>query len=151
VQPVLDEAARVLRPGGTFAFTVPLAAVSRMWAVPRALGSVGLGRVGKAYADRLNKTWDHHNLWTPDDWASSVEKTGLRVETCRPIMSARATATFDLMLPTALPSQIGRLVTKKRFVHRPPGMVNLLTSRFARLVNEDEREGSNLFLVARKP
>ncbi|HEY8172178.1 MAG TPA: class I SAM-dependent methyltransferase [Dehalococcoidia bacterium] len=151
VQRVLEEAARVLRPGGTFALTVPTEAVSRMWAVPRMLSAVGLSRIGRAYADRLNKTWDHFNLWTGDEWASRIKSCGLLVETCKPIMSARATATFDLMLPTALPSQIGRLVTKKRFVHRPPGMVEMLTSRFARLVNEEEREGSNLFIVARKP
>ncbi len=151
VADVLAEAVRVLRPGGTFAFTVPSAALGEMWGVPRALSRIGLGRAATMYADRLNATFDHINLWSGEQWSERLSQLGLNVETCREIVSPRATAMLDLFFPTALPSQVGRLLTKKRFVYRPPGMVDLLTSRFARLVNEEETSGSNLFLVARKP
>jgi SAM-dependent methyltransferase len=151
VQAVLAEATRVLRPGGVFALTVPGKALGEMWGVPRALNRVGLRRAAEMYAERLNATFDHINLWTGEEWAERLSQCGLKVETYREILSPRATAMLDLFFPTALPSQLGRLLTKKRFVYRPPGTVDLLTSRFARLVNEEETAGSNLFIVARKP
>ncbi len=151
VQPVLAEAVRVLRPGGVFALTVPLAKLGSMWAVPRALRAVGLGAAGKLYADRLNSTFSHINLWTPERWSELLAGLGMQIEVCREIVSPRATAIYDMWLPTALPSQAMRLLTKKRFVYRPPGMTDFLARRFASLVNDEETEGSNLFLVARKP
>jgi SAM-dependent methyltransferase len=151
VEPVLAEAVRVLRPGGVFALTVPLAKLGSMWAVPRAMRAIGMEGVGKLYADRLNATFSHINLWTPERWAEALKALGMEVEVCREIVSPRATAIYDMWLPTALSSQVLRLLTKKRFIYRPPGMVDFLTRRFAKLVNEDEAEGSNLFLVARKP
>jgi SAM-dependent methyltransferase len=151
VHRVIEETARVLRPGGTFAFTVPTDKLEHMLAIPRATRAARVGRIGKLYADRLNGMFDHFNLWPPERWTSTLEGVGLQVDVCRPIVSPRATAIFDLMLPSALPSQLGRLITKKRMVYRPPGMVNWLQSRFRRLVNEEEDDGSNLFVVARKP
>jgi SAM-dependent methyltransferase len=151
VEPVLAEAVRVLRPGGVFALTVPLAKLGEMWAVPRAARALGLGALGKAYADHLNATFSHVNLWTPERWAELLAGLGMEIDICREIVSPRATAIYDMWLPTALPSQIMRLLTKKRFIYRPPGMVDMLTKRFAGLVNDDEAAGSNLFLVARKP
>jgi SAM-dependent methyltransferase len=77
VRPVLREAARVLRPGGRFIFTVPSDAFRRLldgYARRRAAGD----REGaEAYAARVDRQLEHHHYYTPDEWRALLSGAGL--------------------------------------------------------------------------
>lgn len=147
---VLREAFRVLRPGGALIFTVPIDKFSRMLALPRMLSALRVAPLGRAYARRVNGLLGHVNLWSLEDWRARVEEAGFEIERCREIVSPRVTFIWDLGLVFALPDRFWRIATGRRIV-KPAPVVRFLQSRLARLVEEDDSDGSNLFMVARKP
>ncbi len=150
VEEVLLEAFRVLRPGGMFLFTVPSDRFSRMLAIPRMLSTLHAAALGRAYARAVNSLLSHVNLWSPQEWRACVERVGFDIECCRQIISPRATFIWDLGLVFALPERFWRILTGHRLV-KPAPVVSFLESRLARLVEEDSPDGSNLFVVVRKP
>ena len=150
VEDVLSEAFRVLRPGGVFLFTVPSDRFSRMLAIPRMLSTLHAAALGRAYARAVNSLLSHVNLWSPQEWRACVERVGFDIECCREIISPRATFIWDLGLVFALPERFWRILTGHRLI-KPAPIVSFLESRLARLVEEDSPDGSNLFVVVRKP
>ena len=58
---------------------------------------------------------------------------------------------FDMLLPLAWPSQLSRPFIGKRVVYRPKFVEDMLTKRFLKFVLEEEKEGTNLLIVAHKP
>jgi len=150
VEKTLREAFRVLRPGGALLFTVPSDRFSRMLAIPRMLSTLHAAALGRAYARAVNSLLSHVNLWSPQEWRACVERVGFDIECCREIISPRATFIWDLGLVFALPERFWRILTGHRLI-KPAFVVSFLQSRLARLVEEDDSAGSNLFMVARKP
>jgi ubiquinone/menaquinone biosynthesis C-methylase UbiE len=150
VPDVLRETFRALRPGGALLFTVPTNKFSRMLAVPRTLSALRAAPLGRAYARAVNSLLSHVNLWCSQEWRACIERAGFDIECCREIISPRATLIWDLGLVFALPQRFWRVLTGHRLI-KPAPVVSFLESRLARLVEEDSSDGSNLFMVARKP
>ena len=59
--------------------------------------------------------------------------------------------TFELTVPLATTSQVRRLLLGNRGPRRPDFLVNFWERRLAKYVDEDEDDGCNLFVIARKP
>jgi SAM-dependent methyltransferase len=150
VPDVLREAFRALRPGGALIFTVPIEKFSRMLALPRIFSALRVAPLGRAYAKTMNGLLGHVNLWSLEDWRARVEEAGFEIERCREIVSPRVTFIWDLGLVFALPERFWRIATGRRLI-KPAPVVRFLQSRLARLVEEEDSDGSNLFMVARKP
>jgi len=150
VEDVLAEAFRVLRRDGMFLFTVPSAQFSRTLAVPRLLSALHVASLGRAYARVVNSLLSHVNLWSAEEWRACAEGIGFHIECCREIVSPRVTLIWDLGLAFALPERFWRIVTGHRLV-KPAPFVSFFESRLARVVEGESSEGSNLFVVARKP
>jgi len=150
VEDVLAEAFRVLRPDGRFLFTVPSDKFSRTLAVPRLMSALHVAFLGRAYARVVNSLLSHVNLWSAQEWQACAERSGFDIECCREIVSPRATLIWDLGLAFALPERFWRIVTGRRLV-KPAPYVRFIESRLAGVVEEESSEGSNLFVVARKP
>ena len=64
-------------------------------------------------------------------------------------ISRGALGVFDLTIPLAIPSQIIRLVLGHRGPRQPDFLVNFWERRLAKY-DEEEDDGCNLFVVARK-
>ncbi|MGA2286231.1 MAG: class I SAM-dependent methyltransferase [Dehalococcoidia bacterium] len=150
VEDVVREAFRVLRPGGAFLFTLPSDSFSRMLAVPRMLSALRAAPLGRAYARALNSRLAHVNLWSPEQWRACIEGAGFETERCQEIVSPRVTMVYDLGLAFAMPERFWRILTGHRLT-KPARVVSFLESRFAGLVEAHSSDGSNLFVVARKP
>ena len=151
VEEVVAEAYRVLRRDGLFVFTAPTPRLNEFLFYSRVLNRVWLSPLGRLYATLLNRALHHVSLLHEEDWIALLERVGFRIEQHQTTISRRALTAFDLTLPLALPSQIGRLLLGRRIVWRPKFLVDFWERRLASYVEEDGGDGCNLFVVARKP
>lgn len=76
VQPVLNEVAGKLRPGGKFVITLPNQRfVTELWG-SMFFNRLGLETLSKKYSDFFNRIARHHNLDTPEVWAERLKLAG---------------------------------------------------------------------------
>lgn len=148
---VIAEAWRVLRPGGVFVFTTPSPKMGEMLLYPRLLAALGLRPLARWYGRLVDRFFHHVSLKPLERWSADLEGAGFRIREARQTIPPRLMVAFDLALPAALPSQIGRLLGRGRWVWRPPGVVRGWERLLGRLVEEDRDVGCNLFFVADKP
>ncbi len=145
----IADAARVLRPGGVLAFTVPIESFNT-----NLIGHNVLRRANRTAADRyattLHRQLTHVNIWPQDRWIEATTSAGLAIETARAIVSPSATRAFEALLPAAFANRIWRQATGNRPPH-PEAFVNAAIRLMRPLAMQQSEGGSNLFIVARKP
>lgn len=73
---VLAEAARVLKPGGTFLATVPSASLNTCLRGPGVLAPL-LGRSRSSYLRRMDDRTAHQNLWPTERWERELDAVGI--------------------------------------------------------------------------
>jgi ubiquinone/menaquinone biosynthesis C-methylase UbiE len=146
------EAYRVLNPGGTLVISMPLVDMDAYMAFPPLARKIGLGFAADAYVKRVHKSFKHNNLHEPAFWTDLVTGAGFEIVEQRRIISRAATRAFDLGLPTAMLSQVGRLTHGRRAVWHPGPLVNVWAKALRGIVSKEEApgDGSNIFIVARR-
>ena len=149
VEATISEAARVLRPGGVFAFTVPIAPFNRNLLGHRIL-RVGSRSLADRYANAVHRRLTHVNIWPAARWVDATTDAGLVVERQAATVSPTATMAFESLLPAAFANRLFRMATGRRPPH--PAMFVWAAERVLRgTVMKHSPDGSNLFVVARKP
>lgn len=141
----------MLRPGGVFVFTTPSPKLGELLLYPRLLAAMRLRPLGRWYGRLVDRFFRHVSLKSLDEWSAALEGAGFRIREARETIPPKLTAAFDLTLPGALPSQLGRVLGRGRLVWRPPGVSWLWEQLLGSLVEEDEGAGCNLFFTADKP
>jgi SAM-dependent methyltransferase len=106
---VLREISRVLRPGGTFATTLPSEHYPDFLLGSTTFRKVGLPRLGEAYGRFFNRISYHYHVYPPAEWRRRLEAVGLAVEQQTYYFSAAAHRRFDLSHYLGVPS----LITKR--------------------------------------
>jgi len=148
---VFAEVTRVLRPDGRFLFSVPNDRHNENLLVARILESVGLSGVARRYRSWFKRMQVHHHMYTEEEWRRRAEAHGLKVVSCRPYLSPRATALLELGHYYGAPNVLNKALFGKWVVlpYRPRFA---LVERFlAPYVAEDGVPGSScFFFVARK-
>jgi hypothetical protein len=99
----------------------------------------------------LTRAFNHASLTSKDDWFSLLERVGFQIERHQMTISRRALMAFDLTIPLAIPSQAVRLLLGNRGRRPPDFLLNFFERRLVKYVDEDEDDGCNLFVIARKP
>lgn len=152
VLPFFAEARRVLKPGGTLVISMPLVDMDAYMAFPPVARKIGLGFAADAYVKWVHRSFKHINLHEPEWWLTAVRDAGFTIEREQRIISRAATRAFDVGLPTAMFSQMGRLTGGKRVVWHPKPVVNAWARVLRPLVTREEQpgDGSNIFIVARR-
>jgi SAM-dependent methyltransferase/4-amino-4-deoxy-L-arabinose transferase-like glycosyltransferase len=148
VQPVLNEANRVLRPGGRLVVTMPSHLFTQNLGGARLLGPLGLG---DAYRDFFNFISRHAHTDPPQQWAERMGQAGFRIARWQYYFSPEALHTLELGHLQGLPSAVLHALTGHWIV--APWRENLrLTERWVRPFYEEEpaEEGAYLFIVAQK-
>ncbi|OGH25874.1 MAG: hypothetical protein A3E68_02005 [Candidatus Levybacteria bacterium RIFCSPHIGHO2_12_FULL_39_39] len=150
IDKVFKEAFRVLKPEGTFVFTLVTNKWERSIFYGPLLNRLGLKPLGNFYTFMFNKIFKHKPLKSTRQWERHIKKAGFKINVEKEMVSSRIALLFDLFLITAWPAQLMKFIFGKRMVWRPKFATDLLTKLFLRYVEEEER-GTNLFVVARKP
>jgi SAM-dependent methyltransferase len=105
---VLREIARVLRPGGIFAATLPSEHFPEYLFGASMLRSLGLRRLSQAYGDFFNRISRHYHVCSPEVWRDRLSSVGLVVEEQRYYFSAAAHRRFDLSHYLGLPNLVSK-------------------------------------------
>ncbi|MBN2007332.1 MAG: class I SAM-dependent methyltransferase [Anaerolineae bacterium] len=95
LEPVLKEAARVLRPGGRFLATVPSDAFRRLLAGYRARVQVGDFAGAEVYAGTVDRRLEHHRYPSPQDWETMLARAGLQLRRYRYYIPAEVEVLWD--------------------------------------------------------
>jgi SAM-dependent methyltransferase len=78
---VLAEVARVLKPGGRMAFTVPAPELRSLLPRARMLRRLGLHAAADRYVADVDRRIAHVNYLSPDEWERRLARVGLQVTT----------------------------------------------------------------------
>lgn len=148
---VLKEAYRVLKPGGIIFLTLETDEVDEATFYRPMLKKIGLSGLSNFASKRYNALFHRQTLLPKSVWRNKIEKAGFKIETYRDIISPEVNKLFDIWLITAWPSMLLKPFIGKRVVFRPKFMEDILTKRFLRYVTEEEKEGTNLLIIAKKP
>ncbi|MEO6652964.1 MAG: class I SAM-dependent methyltransferase [Ilumatobacteraceae bacterium] len=120
---VLSEIGRVLRPGGTFATTLPSEHFGEFLLGATVLRRVRARRAADAYGRFFNRISYHHHVEPPSVWHDRLGAAGLVVVDHQYYFSARAHRRFDLCHYLGVPNLIARKLTGRwvlgRLMARP--------------------------------
>lgn len=148
VQPVLGEAARVLRPGGKLVITMPSHLFTEYLGGAALLGPIGLAGAYRRFFNTISR---HAHTDAPQIWAQRLAQAGFTVERWQYYFSKEALRTLEIGHVQGLPSAITHFLTGRWIV--APWRSNLRqTERWVRPYYEEEPigEGAYIFMVARK-
>ena len=148
---VMREAARVLRPGGIFVFSVPTDRQNSRLAITRALRGVGAAGLAERYMAWFTRMQVHFHMYSPDEWQRRAEVGGLRVTSRIGYMSPRATTLFDLGHFYGVPNLIARKLMGRWVIWPWRPRFALEEAVLAPLVAEHDPPGASCcFFVAEK-
>jgi SAM-dependent methyltransferase len=108
---VLSEIARVLKPGGIFATTLPSEHYPEYLLGATLFRKLGLTGLSRAYGSFFNRISIHHHVLPPEEWRRRVEAAGLHAEVQTYYFSAAAHRRFDMCHYLGVPN----LITKRLF------------------------------------
>lgn len=149
-QKVIQEAYRVLKKGGILVATIETEAVDRQTFYRGILEKIGLQSASKFLLKKYNSLFHRHVIVDKNVWLRYFKKAGFSIKRSEDIISPGVVKIYDFFMVTALLSQISKPIIGKRLVYRPSFITNILTKIFLPFV-EQETNGTNLFIVARKP
>lgn len=154
VQPVLDEAARVLMPGGKLIITFPSDNFTARLGVGQWLDRIGLNGLAQRYRRAFNTVARHAHTDPPELWRSRLQEANLVVEHWQAYFSVPALHALELGHYLGLPSFLCHLFTR-RWILAPWRRSLYFTERWLRPLFEEQftvaQEGTMLLFVARKP
>lgn len=147
---VLREIARVLRPAGVFATTLPSEHYPEYLLGATVFRRLGLAGLARAYGRFFNRISNHYHVYGPDEWRRRLTAAGLVVEEQTCYFSAAAHRRFDLCHYLGVPN----LISKRLFGRWMPfGWQRKLFARWLRPYYEEPlpAAGAYQFVQARKP
>lgn len=137
---VLEEVARVLRPGGRLIFTTPTEAFSTWLSLPLHI-----------YVSWRNRQLCHLNLWSVEDWISHLERVELEVQEVHPYLRPQQVHLWDI-LELLQQVWIGRHRLVSIIWRRiPPAMMERMTQWASRQDLSAPAPGGGRLIIARKP
>lgn len=153
VQPVLNELARVLKPGGYFYFCSPNHQFDPALSIARFLDRIGWRGAAKAYRRLFDRISRHVHLDPPEVWQERLEQAGLHVIQHWNYFSPRSLAVLEWGHYFGLPAWIARKLTG-RWILAPTGWNLALTRRIVERSWQEaqpRQDGVCTFFICQKP
>ena len=148
---LLKEIYRVLKPNGVLAITMETEEVDSNTFYRPLLKQIGMGFLSKLLTNAYNSYFHRHNLPPKKKWRLDFKEAGFEIISIKDIISPTITKLYDFFILSSWPAQLFRPFIGRRKVFRPKFVEDLLIKIFLKYVEEDEKIGTNLFIVARKP
>lgn len=155
LEPVIAEVARVLRPGGTFLFTVPAGGFHDCLAGPL-LPWVARSR----YLEDIDRRCAHRRYWDEPQWRECLGRHGMTLTSALPYLSAKETQRWEtvsrftagMLYATAgrrlQPIELQRALGLRRGRDAPGWAVAPVGALLSALVGEDRSARHACLLVA---
>lgn len=147
---VFKESFRVLKPGGTFIFTVPTEKLYDGLLIVKILKALGLNPLAQYYFRALNKAFKHVFLPSEKIWLKQAADAGFKIEEVHGTIPQLTLWAWELGIPFAAPSQLIRVITGKRPTAGSKFKTRLFAP-FAKLVKTDPNFRANIIVIANKP
>ncbi len=151
VDPVVQEVARVLKPGGWFYFCVPGPNFRRFLSMARWLDALRLHRLAEAYRRLFDRISRHCYYDPPEAWAKRLARVGLDLARWWPYFSPGALAALEWGHPLGLPSVLAKKLSG-RWLFVPKRWNLVVTEALLRryYLEPLSNKGAYLFFVAQK-
>lgn len=147
---LLQEMYRVLEPNGILAITMETDEVDSNTFYRPLLKKIGLPFMSNFLTWSYNTYFHRRTLSSKKEWISQIKKAGFKIVIKKDIISPTITKLYDFFILTSWPAQLFIPFIGRRKVFRPKLAEDLLVKIFLKYVEEDEKIGTNLFIVARK-
>ncbi|MBC8506763.1 MAG: class I SAM-dependent methyltransferase [Anaerolineales bacterium] len=149
---VLEETARVLKPGSPFIFCVPNHNFLPNLSVGRMLDRVGFDRLGDAYRTFFNRISRHHHCDPPEVWEDRLERAGFEIECWWHYFSHSALRTLEWGHYFGVPSWVSQVLTGKWILSSTKWNLALTRCLVQRYYDEPiaTENGTYTFYIARK-
>ncbi|MCC6944987.1 MAG: class I SAM-dependent methyltransferase [Thermomicrobiales bacterium] len=150
VDATLSEISRVLKPGGTFATTLPSEHYPEFLLGSTALRKAKLDRASAAYGDFFNKISYHYHVDPPGVWDERLRRVGLEMRQHTYYFSEQAHHAFDMAHYLGLPNLASKRLMGKWVLH--PAQMKPYAWWYRRYYDEPLPEtGAYQFVSAMKP
>ncbi|MFN2118824.1 MAG: class I SAM-dependent methyltransferase [Anaerolineales bacterium] len=152
VQAVLDETARVLKPGALFLFSVPNDNFTRNLSVARFLDRIGMKRTANGYRRAFNRISRHAHCDPAAAWVDRLKAAGFEIQTHWSYFSAGALGALEWGHYLGLPAAVSKKLFGRWILAPWPANLWLTTSLVRRYYNEPvpDELGAYTFYVARR-
>jgi len=147
---LLKEMYRVLKPNGILAITMETDEVDSNTFYRPLLKKIGLPFMSDFLTWAYNTYFHRRTLPTKKEWIHHIEKSGFKIIQVKDIISPIVTKLYDIFILSSWPAQIFRLIVGRRKVFRPKFVEDFLVKIFLKYIEEDEKIGTNLFIVSKK-
>jgi ubiquinone/menaquinone biosynthesis C-methylase UbiE len=117
LEATLNEIARVLKPGGTFATTLPSEHFASFLLGSTLLRKLGLRGLARRYGDFFNRISYHYHVYSPRQWQDVLARAGLRVVEHAYYFSPAAHRAFDLCHYLSVPNLISHTLFGRWVLH----------------------------------
>jgi len=151
IDPVLQDIARVLKPGGKLVVTMPTDNFTANLGGSAILEKFGLTSPANYYRRIFNRISRHAHTDSPEIWADRFVNAGLEVEVRREYFSVSALRALEVGHAYGLPSALLHFMTGQWII--APWQSNLrLTDTWLRKYYDEElpSEGTYVFFIVRK-
>lgn len=152
VEQVIEEVARVLKPGGLFVFCVPNHNFLDTLSIGQFLDRVKLHPLGEYYRSFFNRISRHHHCDPPEKWESRLELAGFQLEKWWHYFSPEALHVLEFGHYFGLPSLITQRLTGRWILASQPWNLSL-TRAIVQPYYDDEpicAQGVYSFYIARR-
>lgn len=147
---VLTEVYRILKPGGIFAFSVPTTSMKDNLFGVKVMKSIGLNKLADFYFEQHCKVFKHVTLRPASWWERELLSNGFQIITKTGTISPTVLKLHEIFLISALPSQLWKIIFKKRLIISVGLRAAILPTIFSRFVKLDRNSEINMFYYCKK-